>query len=107
MLDAAREAIQFAASRTHADLDADQMLLHSLIRCLEIIGEAASRVSAGTRQETPAIPWPLIIAMRNRLVHAYHDVNHDIVWATSGGDLPPLIKALEAALLNGEPEGTG
>jgi uncharacterized protein with HEPN domain len=107
MLDAAQEAIRFADPRSRADLDTDRMLVHTLVRCLEIIGEAASRVSSETKYETPSIPWPRIVAMRNRLINAYHDVNHDIVWATVNDDLPSLVLVLETALLNGEPEGTG
>jgi uncharacterized protein with HEPN domain len=98
MLDAATDAIRFAADRQRADLDADRMLLLSLLKCIEILGEAASRVSAKTQEDLPDLPWPDIIGMRHRLIHAYYDVDHDLVWDTVERDLPDLIVALQAAL---------
>ena len=70
---------------------------------LSVIGEAASRVSPGTRSQLAAIAWADITGMKNRLVHAYFDINLDILWATVQDDLPDLITALEAALA--EPTG--
>ena len=98
MLDAAREAVAFTRSRTRASLDLDRMLVLSLVKEIEIIGEAANQVSETTRGLTPAIPWVDIIGMRNRLVHAYFDINLEILWKTVQDDLPPLIAALEDVL---------
>mgnify|MGYP001420546498 FL=1 len=69
MLDAAREAIGFASGRTSEELTHDRMLLLSLVKCVEILGEAASRVTDATRESLPEIPWRDIISMRNRLIH--------------------------------------
>jgi uncharacterized protein with HEPN domain len=71
MLDAANEALTFIQGRIRADLDNDRMLVLSLIRELEIIGEAASKISAETRSQNTSIPWQDISGMRNRLIHAY------------------------------------
>jgi uncharacterized protein with HEPN domain len=98
MLDAAREATGYVAGKTRADLHGDRMLEHSLVRCIEILGEAAAKVSDETRAACPALPWPAIVGMRNRLIHAYFDVDLDRVWDTVVDDLPPLVAALEAAL---------
>jgi uncharacterized protein with HEPN domain len=98
MLDAAREALDFAAGKTKTDLNRDRMLTLSLIKLIEIIGEAANGVSVEYQDKLPEIPWPDIIGMRHRLIHAYFDVNLDIVWATVIHDLPPLITALEKIL---------
>ena len=95
MLDASREALSFAASRSREDLDSDRMLALSLVRCIEIIGEAASRVSGETRTLVPQIPWQDLVGMRNRLIHAYFDIDHDRVWDTVQDDLPSLIAQLE------------
>lgn len=95
MLDAAYSAARLANGRTRADLDADEGLAHSLVRVVQIIGEAANHVDESTREGNPSIPWAEIIAMRNRLVHAYHDINLDIVWNTVREDLPLLIEQLE------------
>ena len=67
----------------------------AILKSIEIIGEAASRVSAGTKEAHPEIPWREIIGMRNRLVHAYFDVNLIRVWDTVQEDLPALIAQLE------------
>jgi len=98
MLDAAREARGFAASRSRSDLDRDRQLLLALVKDVEIIGEAASRVSAETRMEWPDIPRLDIVAMRHRLTHGYFDIDPDIVWSTVTDDLPPLIAQLERAV---------
>ena len=62
---------------------------------MEIIGEAASRLSAETRAAHPPIPWREIVGMRNRLVHAYFEIDLRLVWDTVRNDLPPLIARLE------------
>jgi uncharacterized protein with HEPN domain len=98
MLDAAREALSFIAGRSSGDLSGDRMLVLALVKEIEIIGEAASRVSEESREVLPRIPWPKIIAMRNRLIHAYADVDLSIVWATLTGALPELLYELEIAL---------
>ena len=98
MMDAAREAVAFARGRTRADLDKDRQLVLALVKAVEIVGEAATQVTEPTRQRLPQIPWERIVGMRNRLVHAYFDINLDIVWKTVRGDLPELISLLEPAI---------
>ena len=95
MRDAAREALGFAAGRTRADLDEDRMLVLALVKAIEIIGEAASQIGQPTRERLPTIPWPAIVTMRHRLVHAYFDINLDTVWNTVIEDLPTLLTELE------------
>jgi len=95
IVDAAREAQSYIAGKKRLDLDRDRMLVHSLVRCIEIIGEAASKVSSQSRSEIPQIPWTDVVSMRNRLIHAYFDINMDSVWDTVVDDLPPLVAALE------------
>jgi len=80
MLDAAYEAIEFAQGRTRVDLNGDRQLVLALVKDIEIIGEAAYRVSQTARDQLPDIPWDDIIGMRHRLVHAYFDINLDILW---------------------------
>lgn len=70
----------------------DQVLIYTI----EIIGEAAARVSDETRKVMPQIPWPSIVGMRNRLIHAYFDVDLDILRQTVSEDLPALLEQLEA-----------
>jgi uncharacterized protein with HEPN domain len=98
MLDAANEALTFIQGKVRAELDSDRMLVLSLIRELEIIGEAASKVSAVTRSQNTSIPWQDITGMRNRLIHAYFDVDLDTVWSTVSRDLPTLKAQIEKIL---------
>lgn len=98
MIEAAETAQRFIAGRRRDDFDSDQMLLFALVRAIEIIGEAASKVSAETRAATPAIPWVAIVAMRNRLIHTYFDIDRNILWKTITGEIPSLLSQLRALL---------
>jgi uncharacterized protein with HEPN domain len=102
MLDASRKAQMLIAGRDRKDLTADDQLSLALQRLIEIIGEAAKKVTAETRSQAADIKWAAIAGMRNRLIHAYFDVNLDLLWDTLTDDLPPLITALES-LLKTEP----
>lgn len=70
----------------------------ALVKDVEIIGEAAYRTAEDTRRALPEIPWEDIVGMRHRLVHAYFDINLDILWKTVQEDLPPLVRILSEAL---------
>jgi uncharacterized protein with HEPN domain len=98
MLDAARKAVEFTEGYGRTDLDKEEKLALSLVRLLEILGEAAKNVSEQCRQEYPAIPWRQIAGTRNRLIHGYFDIDLDVVWKIVSADLPPLIARLEEAL---------
>jgi uncharacterized protein with HEPN domain len=102
MLDAAREAGGFSEGQTRASLDSNRMLALSLVRDIEIIGEAASRISEEYQSAHPEVPWRNLVAMRNRLIHAYFDIDLDRVWDTVTEDVPPLIATLEALLASEE-----
>lgn len=95
MLRAAREAMEFAQDKRREDLNDDRLLVLGLIKAVEIIGEAASKVTKVYQTEHPQIPWSAIIAMRNVLIHGYFNVDLDEVWSTPQNDLPPLIADLE------------
>jgi uncharacterized protein with HEPN domain len=71
------------------------MLSLSLVRLLEIIGEAARGISQEFRDAYPDIAWKNMVGMRDRLIHGYFDVDLDVVWETVIEDLPPLITHLE------------
>ncbi len=93
--DAAAEVLRFAAGKVRADLDHDRMLVLAILKDLETIGEAASRVSPEARQRASTIPGEDIVGMRNRLIHGYFDVNLDIVWETVSHDIPALIADID------------
>ena len=94
MLDSAQVALMLVHGRTRSDLDRDLGLVLALMKSVENIGEAASKLSAAFRVAHPGIPWERIVGMRNRLIHAYYDINREILWQTVVEDLPPLIRQL-------------
>jgi uncharacterized protein with HEPN domain len=104
MLDAARVGTSFVAGETRDALAVDQKLVFALVRAIEIVGEAANRVSQETRAELPQIPWRNIIGMRNRVIHDYVNVDLDIVWEVATRNLPELIAELERVLPEDEGE---
>ncbi|UVC11353.1 DUF86 domain-containing protein [Rhizobium sp. TH2] len=98
MRESAVVATHFLKGRSRGDLEADLQFQFALVRAIEIVGEAASKISEDTRRANPEIEWQLIISMRNRLIHAYFDVSTDILWNTATEALPPLIQQLNALL---------
>ena len=85
---------------TREKLATDRKLELALTRLVEIIGEAAGRVSAQTREQYPDIPWIEMIGLRNRLIHGYDAVDLDILWDILKEDLPSLIQRLKVLLEN-------
>jgi uncharacterized protein with HEPN domain len=75
----AQEAVDMVAGRVREELDSNRMLSLALVRLVEIVGEAASRVSAETRGRYPDVPWSQIVALRNRLIHGYDSIDLDIL----------------------------
>ncbi len=104
MVAASREAVELISGKVRADLDTDRLLNLALVRLLEIVGEAASRVSACIRDRYFEVPWVQIISLRNRLIHGYDSVDFDILWAILTTDLPTLIPSLDAILANDFPQ---
>lgn len=100
MLNYSRKATAMIQGRTRTDLTTDEMLSLALTRVVEIIGEAAARVSPAVQQNSASIPWPQIIGLRNRLIHGYDAVDLDILWNIVKNDLPPLIDQLERTVEN-------
>ena len=98
MLDAAHKAIEFIRNCERADLDKDEKLALSIVRLLEVLGEAAKNISSKCRDTYPEIPWRQIAGTRDRLIHGYFDVDLNIVWKIVSTNLPPLATQLEKAL---------
>ena len=95
MLVAAQDAVSFAEGMSYAEFLKDRRTQLSILKSVEIVGEAAARLSDNTRKAHRSIPWPEIIGMRNRLVHVYFDVDLPLVWDTVCNELPALITQLE------------
>ena len=98
MLDSTDAILSFVKGKRRASLDKSRLLVSAIIRELEILGEAAARISEKTRKQFPELPWNKLIGMRNRLIHAYFDVDHNIVWKTAKEDLPTFRDILESII---------
>lgn len=98
MVDCAQRVQQFLAGKSRMEYDNDEMLRLAIVHLLQTIGEAARMVSADVRQQLPELPWAQIVAMRNRIVHDYLNVDYDIAWEVSTKDLQTLIDALAPLL---------
>jgi uncharacterized protein with HEPN domain len=85
------------------ELGRNRVVLLAFVRLLEVIGEAASKVSEQGQEAFPEIDWANIVGMRNRLIHAYFDISLVIVWRTISEDLPPLIELLRPIVGNSDP----
>ncbi len=94
----AQEAVSIAEGKTRTDLDSDRLLNLALTRLVEIIGEAANRISENVRSKYPQIPWQQMIGARNRLIHGYDNVDFDILWTIIQTDLPDLVVQLRKIL---------
>ena len=95
MLDVARQAVAKVQGKTRRDFDADENLRLALAHLLQVIGEAARRVSQPCQDAHPAIPWNAVMGMRHKIVHDYMSLDEDVVWDTAARELIPLISELE------------
>lgn len=95
MLDMARKALRMIEGKNRSDYDRDETLSLALTHLLQIIGEAARRVSSEFREQHPDVPWAAIVGMRHRVVHDYMHVDRDMVWDVVTQDLAPLVTPLE------------
>lgn len=95
MLDHAVEAVHLVENKDKDAFSKDRVLQLALTHLVEIIGEAANRISTNTQEKYPQIPWLQIIGMRNRLAHGYDVIDYDLLWDTVTNDLPSLIMALK------------
>ncbi len=95
ILEAAKPAIEYVGNKPREEFFGDLQCQDAVIRRLEIIGEAARRISEETRAAHPDLPWSDMVGMRNIMIHEYDDIDMAIVWETVRNDLPSLIDSLE------------
>ncbi|MCY3554474.1 MAG: DUF86 domain-containing protein [Gemmatimonadetes bacterium] len=91
----AAEAIAILGESSLNDLEENRVTELGLWKLLEIIGEAANRISAETQRLHQEVPWPQIMAMGNRMVYGYDDISLERLWDTTKWELPPLVKQLD------------
>ena len=107
MLSAAEKVRRYVQGKTFEEYRRDDLLRDGVERNIEIIGEAARRVSAGFRGEQPGIPWRKMIAQRNVLVHEYQDVRIEEIWKVATVHVPGLIDALKPLIPPLPPDPAG
>lgn len=106
MLNYSREAVSLTQGKSREELDTNRLLNLALVRLLEVIGEAASKVPREECSRYPEIPWPQIVSLRNRLIHGYDQIDLDIIWQILTRDLPLLIAELEKIISQEENQET-
>ena len=100
MLGFAHRVLAFTAGLDQSQFVSDAMRFDATVRNLELIGEAATHIPEQVRLSSPEIPWRMLVATRNRLIHAYLGIDNDIVWSVVETDIPALISNLDALKAN-------
>ena len=100
ILDAVSELEKYTAAKTFIDFFEDTMLQSACIRQLEIIGEAANRISNNIKTKSENIEWREIIGLRNILIHEYFGIDVDLIWEIIRKDIPKLKDSVKSQLVN-------
>jgi len=94
MLDAAQEAITFLQTLKGERLKNNRLVSQAIVRLIEVVGEAAVQISKEYKAAHPKLQWAQIIGMLNRIIHAYFDIDYELVENTIKVDFPELINKL-------------
>lgn len=95
MLDSTEAILSFIKGKRRESLGKNRLLTSGITREFEILGEAAGKISEKTQNRFSNLPWKQLIGMRNRLIHAYFEVDHAILWKTIKEDLPSFRQELQ------------
>lgn len=98
MVDFAGKVLAYTDGLDQAGFVESELTYDATLRNIELIGEAATRIPDEVRTTHPEIPWRMIIATRNRLIHGYLGIDNDTLWSIIRDDVPnllPLLKALK------------
>lgn len=98
ILDNMRRSQEFVGNLTYEEFNADVKTVYAVLRCLEVIGEAAKNVPFSVREQYPAVPWKDMAGMRDRLIHFYFGISYGKVWAAVKEDIPAIIPLIEQAI---------
>jgi len=91
ILEAARRAAEFTQNKTFLDYQKNPLVQYAVERALEIVGEAANRISKEFQEAHPEIPWRKMVGLRNVLIHEYGEIDHALVWTVVQEHLPVLV----------------
>lgn len=98
ILEHSEKILKFIGSMSEDDFMNDEKTQSAVIREFEVMGEASKRITEDFKNLHPAIPWKILVAMRNLLIHDYEGVNPLRVWDTAVKDIPPLVDQLKTIL---------
>ncbi len=98
MLDAGKAVMEFIADQTYHDYASDRKLRNAIERNIEIIGEAANKVSKSFQKNNPQIPWGKIIAQRNVIAHEYGEIEDELLWRVAKQHVPELVSQMARLL---------
>lgn len=98
----AQMALSFVVGKSFEDFENDLQCQYAVIRAIEVVGEAAARVSPDFVAEHPEIPWRQIIGMRNRMIHGYDDIVLSVVWGVLQTHIPELLGLVEPLVPSNE-----
>jgi len=96
MIGFCERVLDFTAGIDQIQFDSDRMRFDATVRNIELIGEAATHIPTGIRQSSPGVPWRMVIATRNRLIHGYLGIDNDTLWSIVETDIPALLISLRA-----------
>lgn len=96
--EALKNVLHFSTGKSIEDILNNEMLSYAIIRGFEIMGEASGKISKEAREKYPQLPWKDMINMRNRLIHNYFDIDHEIIWQTIKQELPGLMSTLKTVI---------
>jgi len=96
MIDLGEKVVAYTAGMTQEAFVASGLHFDATVRNLELIGEAATRIPSEVREAHPEVPWRMIIAARNRLIHGYLGIDNDTLWSMVKDDVPELLPRLRA-----------
>lgn len=98
ILDAVEKIEQFTGGMSYGEFSRDAKTVFAVIRAFEIIGEATKNVPPAFRQRHPEIPWKKMAGMRDKMIHEYFGVDHEVVWKTIQRDVPALKRVIAQAI---------
>jgi uncharacterized protein with HEPN domain len=98
IIESAQKILEYTKGLAYDDFKSDSMRVDAVIRNFEIIGEAANNISLACQNQYPQIPWREMVGMRNRIVHAYFEVDLDVVWQVIIDDLPKLLRFVNQSI---------
>ena len=108
MINFAEKVLEYTHGLSQADFVLNRLVFDATLRNLELIGEAATHIPEEVRKIHQEIPWRMIIATRNKLIHGYLGIDDDILWSIVQDDIPsllPLLKSLREITSKATGEG--